>query len=676
MFEKLLIANRGEIACRITQTARRLGIKIVAVHSDVDRNALHVALADEAVEIGSARPSESYLNAERIVETARQTGADAIHPGYGFLSENSLLAELCENQSIEFIGPSSKAIRVMASKSAAASIAIQAGVPVMTGYRDSDQRPDNMIEAARKIGFPVLLKSSAGGGGRGMRIVHSENQFAELLQSAKSEAKEAFDDDLIIIEKFLEFARHIEVQIAADQHGNLVHLFDRECSAQRRYQKIVEEAPAPDIPCEIRSDMYEAAIAMSRSLDYHNVGTVEYLLVGNRFYFMEMNTRLQVEHPVTEQITGVDLVEWQLRIAAGEDLSSFTAPDRPLGHAVEARLYAENPSKGFLPSPGNIRYLSMPAASDQIQIHSGVRQGDDVDRHYDPLIAKIVGYGQDRADAIDKLTAALNEVQIIGLDSNVEFLVNLLRHDTFRHGTIDVRFVENNLDELTPGAAKLPDAIAVLTALFLNASSGKAYRLPASEVTVDADSPWHLSNGWRLNSTRETTWNLEHDNQIVNVTIRVHNDALSADCGLGKITCRDAVIDEKLVCANLDGTDWCVNVVELDRSLVVFHNTVRYELAVTDRVSAPKAPATREGSLAAPLPGRVVRVLVKQGESVKSGQNLIVIEAMKMEHHISSPVAGIVSAVNFEENDQVDEGAVCLVVESAESSSTNSVEKL
>ena len=670
MFHKLLIANRGEIACRITHTARKLGIPVVAVHSDVDRNALHVALADEAVEIGGARLSESYLNAERIVETARHVGADAIHPGYGFLSENSVLAELCENESIEFIGPPSSAIGVMSSKSTAAAIAMEAGVPVITGYRDSSQHLDSMIEAACNIGFPVLLKSSAGGGGRGMRIVHSEDQFDEIFRSAKSEAKEAFGDDLMIIEKYVENARHIEVQIAGDKYGNVVHVFDRECSAQRRYQKIIEEAPAPNIASGTRLDMYGAAIAISRSLEYHNVGTVEFLLDGSQFYFMEMNTRLQVEHPVTEQVTKTDLVEWQLRIAAGESLSSFAIPEQPVGHAVEVRLYAENPSNNFLPSPGKIKHLSMPETSDDLQIHTGVRQGDEVDRHYDPLIAKIVCYRPDRSSAIERMTAALNEVQIVGLDTNVEFLSNLLRHETFRGGMIDVRFVENNLDELIPANTRLLDEIPVLTALYLDASPSSADQPPDSEKSQDSSSPWQLTGGWRLNSARETTWNFEHDDGITNVTIRNQKNALYADCGLHKIACRKVVIDGKVIRANLNGVDWSINVVKNDNLLVAFNNASRYELLTTDKISVGNAPAERDGSLTAPLPGRVVRVLVEKGETVKLGQNLIVIEAMKMEHHISSPIEGIVSAVNFEENDQVDEGAVCVLVESVESPST------
>ncbi len=676
LFGKLLIANRGEIACRITKTARNLGIEVVAVYSDADSGALHMTLADEAVYIGGARPSESYLNAERIVDTARQVGADAIHPGYGFLSENSLLAELCENESIEFIGPPSSTIRVMASKSAAAAIAVKAGVPVLTGNRDSSQHLDSMIEAARNIGFPVLLKSSAGGGGRGMRIVHSEDQFDEILQSAKSEAKEAFDDDLMIIEKFLENARHIEVQIAGDKHGDVVHLFDRECSAQRRYQKIIEEAPAPNIAPDVRSEMYEAAVAISKSLDYHNVGTVEFLLDGNQFYFMEMNTRLQVEHPVTEQVTGTDLVEWQLRIAAGEALSSFARHNQPIGHAVEVRLYAENPSKNFLPSPGKITYMSMYPKSDDVQVHTGVRKGDNVDRHYDPLIAKIVSCRPDRRSAIDLMTATLNEIMIGGLDTNLEFLSNLLQHNSFRDGTINVRFVENNLDDLLPATTRIPDEIPVLIALHLYRGSMWASRGAESKKREASLSPWHLNRGWRLNSVRERTWSFENDDGVTNVTIRNQREVLSVDCGSQNFSCRELEVHGGMAGANLNGVDWKITVVRSGDSVIAFNNTARFEFAVTDKISIRNAPIAREGSLAAPLPGRVVRVMVEKGECVKPGQNLIVIEAMKMEHHISSPVEGIVSAVNFEENDQVDEGAVCVVVESAESLSTDLDENL
>ena len=647
---------------------------MVAVHSDVDRDSLHVALADESVEIGGARPSESYLNAQRIVDSALSVGADAIHPGYGFLSENSLLAELCEQESIAFIGPPSNAIRVMASKSTAAGIAVKADVPVLSGYRESSQSPVSMIDAARNIGFPVLLKSSAGGGGRGMRIVHSENQFEDLLQSAKSEAKESFDDDSMIIEKYLESARHIEVQIAGDKHGNVVHLFDRECSAQRRYQKIVEEAPAPNIAENIRSKMYDAAIAVSKALDYHNVGTVEFLLDGDEFFFMEMNTRLQVEHPVTEQVTNTDLVEWQLRIAEGELIQSFSLPEQPVGHAVEVRLYAENPSKNFLPSPGKITYLSLPETTEDIQIHTGIRQGDNVDRHYDSLIAKVVSCRSDRDSAIARMINALNQVQIAGLDTNLEFLSKLLQHESFGDGKIDVKFVENNLDQLIPMNDGLPDEIAVLTALYLNSSTDETNRIPEIGHRQNFSSPWRLQDGWRMNSIHERIWNFESQDGITSVAIQIGKNSLWVYCGFREISCHNLDIQKNKITAILSGLPCQITVVELDDYLVAFRNTERYELRATGKITVANAPATRNGSLAAPLPGRVVRVLVENGESIKAGQNLIVIEAMKMEHHISSPIDGIVSAVKFKEDDQVDEGAVCVIVEPVESLATESSE--
>ena len=647
---------------------------MVAVHSDVDRDALHVALADESVEIGGARPSESYLNAQRIVDSAISVGANAIHPGYGFLSENSLLAELCEQESIEFIGPPSNSIRIMASKSTAASIAVKAGVPVLSGYRESSQNPVSMIDAARKIGFPVLLKSSAGGGGRGMRIVHREDQFEELLQSAKSEAKESFDDDSMIIEKYLERARHIEVQIAGDKHGNIVHLFDRECSAQRRYQKIIEEAPAPNIAENIRSQMYEAAIAVSKALDYHNVGTVEFLLDGDNFYFMEMNTRLQVEHPVTEQVTNTDLVEWQLRIAEGESIQSFSLLEQPVGHAVEVRLYAENPSKNFLPSPGKISYLSLPETTENIQIHTGVRQGDNVDRHYDPLIAKVVSCRPDRGSAVARMIDALNQVQIAGLDTNLEFLSNLLQHKTFGDGMIDVKFVENNLDELIPTNDSLPYEIAVLAALYLHSSAEETNRNREFGRNKNISSPWRLQDGWRMNSIRERIWNFESHGGVTSVAVQFGKNSLSVYCGFQPISCQNLDVQKDKIAASLNGVPCQISVIELDDYLVAFRNTERYELRTTGKITVANAPATRNGSLAAPLPGRVVRLLVEKGESIKAGQNLIVIEAMKMEHHISSPIDGIVSAVNFKEDDQVDEGAVCVIVEPVESLTTESSE--
>ena len=672
MFQKLLIANRGEIACRITRTAQRLGIPVVAVHSDVDRNAMHVEMADESVEIGSARPADSYLNADKIMNAAKQTGADAIHPGYGFLSENSLLAENCEKESIEFIGPSSEAIRIMASKSTAAGIAEQANVRILPGYRSSNQHLECMISAAKQLGFPVLLKSALGGGGRGMRIVYNESEFSESLLSARSEAKEAFDDDAVIIEKFLGKARHVEVQIAADKHGNIVHLFDRDCSAQRRYQKIIEEAPAPNIADELRIQMYEAAVSLAKALKYHSIGTVEFLFDGKIFYFMEMNTRLQVEHPVTEQITGTDLVEWQLRIAAGESIKALPLPAQPVGHSVEVRIYAENPSKEFLPSPGTIEYLTLPATSDGLLVHAGVKEKDNVDRHYDPLIAKIISHESDRSSAIRGMLNGLSKLHIAGVSTNVNFLSNLLQHDSFLNDNIDIRFVETRLDELTQVCENLPKEIAAIAALFLNSTpSADDNKLEKQEHT-DQYSPWKSSIGWRLNSIQEITGLFEYNNEIVNVTTQLQQTQGVVLCGSQRMICSIEEIQDKTITVDIDGSQWQATVVNLPNLLFVFHDFSLYELRVLDKISVAHAPMEPSGTLTAPLPGRVVRTLVNTNDVVTTGQKLMVIEAMKMEHQITSPLDGIVTAVNYSENEQIDEGAVCVVVEPLEPLDSNS----
>ena len=672
MFQKLLIANRGEIACRITRTAQRLGIPVVAIYSDVDRNAMHVELADEAVEIGGARPADSYLNAGKIMNAAKQTGADAIHPGYGFLSENSVLAENCEKESVEFIGPSSEAIRIMASKSTAAGIAEQANVRILPGYRSSSQHLDSMISAAKEIGFPVLLKSALGGGGRGMRIVYNESEFSESLLSARSEAKEAFDDDAVIIEKYLGKARHVEVQIAADKHGNVVHLFDRDCSAQRRYQKIIEEAPAPNIADELRIQMYEAAVSLAKALEYHSVGTVEFLFDGESFYFMEMNTRLQVEHPVTEQITDTDLVEWQLRIAAGESIKAFPLPAQPVGHSVEVRIYAENPSKEFLPSPGTIEYLTLPATSDGLLVHTGVREKDNVDQHYDPLIAKIVSYESDRSSAIKGMLNGLSQLHVAGVNTNVNFLSNLLQHDSFLNDNIDVRFVETRLDELTQVCEHLPNEIAAIAALFLHSTLRADHNKLEKQEHADQYSPWKSSTGWRLNSIQEITELFEYNNEFVNVTTQLQQKHGVVLCGSQRMNCSIEEIQDKTITVDIDGSQWQATVVNQPSLLFVFHDFSLYELRVLDKISVANAPMERSGTLTAPLPGRVVRTLVKMNDVVTTGQKLMVIEAMKMEHQITSPLDGIVTSVNYGENEQIAEGAVCVVVEPLEPLNSNS----
>ncbi len=662
LFRKLLIANRGEIACRIIRTAQHLNIPVSTVYSDADRDALHTSLADESVYLGASRPSESYLNVDRIIEAAKMVSADALHPGYGFLSENSILAKACENENIEFIGPSSQVIDCMASKAQAAAIAVEAGVPVLPGFRETENSDDSLAKLAQTIGFPVLLKAALGGGGRGMSIVHSEPQLVESLAAVKAQAKEFFGNDLIIIEKYLNPARHVEVQIAADKHGNAVHLFDRDCSTQRRYQKIVEEAPAPQIDQNTRERMYAAAISLTRALDYHSVGTVEFLLADNEFYFMEMNTRLQVEHPVTEQVTGVDLVEWQLRIAAGESISHLKIPSSPNGHSIQARIYAENPEKGFLPSPGHIRYLSYPSESDNLQMHTGVRQNDVVDVHYDPLISKVVVSDSDRPKAIERLKKALRDLHVVGVDTNVAFLSNLLTTHDFTTCTHDIKFVENNLPELTAQNRELPAEILALALLYLKSESTQIWLKDAIE-NDDKYSPWRTESGWRLNSHKEFACGFVCDDQIYNVSVLLGEYQIVVKIKERVYRCSNVQILDHEIGATIDDIEWSLPVVSLEDELYLFHQCSSYGLRLSDRLSVASSSNVNTGSLTAPLPGRIARILVEKGESVSTGQVLIVVEAMKMEHPITSPIDGVVTSIPYSENQLVDEGASCIFVE-------------
>ena len=664
LFRKVLIANRGEIARRIMNTTEKLDIPFAVVYSDADEAANYVKMATEAVYIGASRPAQSYLNIKNILDAARQVNADAIHPGYGFLSENSEFAARCEDESIEFIGPPSEVIRVMASKSLATAVAEKAGVPVLPGYRGADQNYDCMIASAKEIDFPVLLKSALGGGGRGMRLVYRESEFRESLISAKSEAREAFGNDEIIIEKFLEKARHIEVQIAADKHGNCVHLFDRDCSAQRRYQKIVEEAPAPGIDPKMRNQMFDAAISVAKVLDYHSVGTVEFLFDGKKFYFMEMNTRLQVEHAVTEMVTRTDLVEWQLRIAAGESIKSLNFPRKTFGHSMEVRVYAENPSKNFLPSPGTIEFLKFPTVTgDWIQVHHDLSTGDSVDPHYDPLIGKIVVHNETRDDAIQMLLDSFNELYVVGVDTNVEFLSNLLRHPEFRNEISDIRFVESKHEELAPDFQYLPDEIIPLAALFMHKLSNKKTGVAYRKKIAGTYSPWISSNGWRLNSHTEASRLFTHNGKLANYSIRGEKDQFSITCGSRSMNCRVLEFDELYIAVEIDDVRWFARVIILDDRVYVLHRGSRYELRTTDRPFFPDDSLEESGSLTAPLSGRIVRVQVTEGDLVEIGDSLIVMEAMKMEHRINSPINGTVTSINYGENEQVKEGATCVVVE-------------
>ena len=661
MFQKILIANRGEIACRILRTARKHSIPVVAVYSEADKDSLHVELANEAVAIGGSRPAESYLDIQKIVSAAKQTGADAIHPGYGFLSENSSLAEACEQESISFIGPHSSAIRTMASKSTAMDIAQKAGVNILPGLRTGDTNVEKLIAVADQIGFPVLLKAALGGGGRGMRIVYDRQQFHSSLQIAQSEARTSFGNDQIIMEKYLPNPRHIEVQIAGDKFGNTIHFFERDCSAQRRYQKIIEEAPAPNISSEIKESMYQAAISIAEALGYYSVGTIEFLFHGNEFYFMEMNTRLQVEHPVTELITGVDLVELQLRIAANESIEMLDIPDQPIGHAIESRIYAESPANDFLPSPGKIEYLSFPAISDNVQIHSGFRSGDVVDQNYDPLIAKIVTYRSERSLAIDEMLSALNRTHIHGVDTNVGFLWNLVDNPLFLSASIDTQLVESNIDDFVQDGSSHIDEIVAIASLLVQTQKNSN---STNEGRVEKpSSPWRMQSGWRLNSIREFKQSFEFNSQILNVSLLFINEYYLVSCGSRTMHCESFSTDKDQISVVIDNVSWSVTVVKKNDLLVLFESGKCYELRTVNYLSANVSLEDQFGSLIAPLSGRVVRVLVQPGERVTSGQRLLVIEAMKMEHQITSPMDGQVVSINFQEKDQVEEGATCLVVE-------------
>ncbi len=639
------------------RTARRLHFPTVAVYSDADCNALHVSLADESVYLGASRPSESYLNVDRIMHAVQQTGADSLHPGYGFLSENSALRAACDDAGIAFIGPPAKALQCMASKSEASKIAMQAGVPILPGFREAEPESADLLSQARKIGFPVLLKAALGGGGRGMSIVHTETEMTTQLEMVRAQAREFFGDDLIIVEKYLSAARHIEVQIAADRHGNVVHLFDRDCSAQRRYQKIVEEAPAPEINDTTRHHMYEAAKSLAQVLDYHNVGTVEFLLSGDDFYFIEMNTRLQVEHPVTEMITGVDLVEWQFRITAGEAISQQMVPQKPMGHSIQARIYAENPAQNFLPSPGGIRYLRWPIESERLQIHTGYRQDDHVDVHYDSLIAKVVVHEAERKNSIARLQQGLSALHIVGVDTNIEFLSKLLDDPVFQTDTIDIKYVENHRQQLASPKKELPYEILAAGLLYI------ATRAKDEKASNDHHSPWCDRSGWRLYSQREFACSFEVGERLYNIGAVFNNRQITVKIKDQLLVCTDFKMTDNTVKMTINGKNWVVSVVMLQNTVYLFWQSSRYQLCLTERLSQADTVSSATGSLAAPLPGRIARVLVQTGDSVSAGQMLIVIEAMKMEHPITSPFDGKVIATPFAENQLIDEGTDCIVVE-------------
>ena len=681
MFTKILIANRGEIACRVAATARRLGIRTVAVYSEADAGAKHVAVCDEAILIGPAAARDSYLKGERIIEAAKASGAQAIHPGYGFLSENAEFAESCARAGLVFIGPPAGSMRAMGSKSAAKQLMEGAGVPLVPGYHGDDQDPALLQREADRIGYPVLLKASAGGGGKGMRVVERSEDLQAALASCKREAISSFGDDKVLVEKYLTRPRHIEIQVFADTLGNCVYLHERDCSVQRRHQKVLEEAPAPGMPADRRAAMGEAAVAAARAVGYVGAGTVEFIAnQDGSFYFMEMNTRLQVEHPVTEMITGTDLVEWQLRVAAGQPLPKKQHELHINGHAIEARVYAENPEKGFLPSTGLLRCMDTPAhvafelgggaaQPAAVRIDSGVRAGDAISPFYDPMIAKLIVWGADREQALARMAQALGEFHIVGLATNIAFLKRLVEGDAFAGADLDTGLIERTGASLFP-----PPAPAPLAALALAAASlvtGEAGARSAHPSANSAD-PWTSTHGWRMNGgyrrvlsfADDYSATLETQAYRVGVTYRREGWTLDVD-GAGHDLVLVARQEDGKLAIRLDGQAVQGTVRREGEALHVFVGGAHHVLAWNDPLAHAGEHEAAGGRLTAPMPGKVVAVIAASGQQVKKGEPLVIMEAMKMEHTIAAPSDGLVEEVLYQVGDQVADGAPLLAFKAA-----------
>jgi 3-methylcrotonyl-CoA carboxylase alpha subunit len=659
MFDKILIANRGEIACRVARTARRLGIRTVAVYSEADARALHVAACDEAHCIGPAPARESYLRSDRILEVARATGAQAIHPGYGFLSENATFAAACAEAGVVFIGPPADAIRAMGSKSNSKALMEAAGVPLVPGYHGEDQAPALLAREADRIGYPVLVKASAGGGGKGMRIVGEPGEFGAALASAQREAAASFGDDRVLVERYLMRPRHVELQVFADRHGSCIHLFERDCSVQRRHQKVLEEAPAPGMTAQRRRLMGSAAVAAARAVGYEGAGTVEFIVdASGEFFFMEMNTRLQVEHPVTEMITGLDLVEWQLRVAAGEPLPLAQDQVEIRGHAIEARVYAEDPARGFVPSIGRLAHLREPAASANVRVDTGVREGDDIGVHYDPMIAKLVCWDIDRDAALRRLRHALGEYEVAGLVTNLDFLSAVVTHPAFADAhrdpsLLDTGLIERHHADLFPEPAPVSDtvlAVASLAELLHADDHARARALASSEP----HSPWHSSAGWRMNEDNHHVLRFVDAGRPVNVVAHYRARGYELELPGGRVLARADAIDDGRIAVDLAGVKVRARVVRRGHELTVFLDGASHRLELESRTNDDDADAA--GSLAAPMPGAVIDVLVTPGQRVEKGAPLIILEAMKMQHTITAPADGTVTAVFFAKGEQVQDG--------------------
>jgi 3-methylcrotonyl-CoA carboxylase alpha subunit len=657
MFNKILIANRGEIACRVIKTARRMGIATVAVYSDADRNALHVRMADEAIHIGAAPARESYLLADRILEAARATHADAIHPGYGFLSENAAFAAACADHGVTFIGPPTGAIEAMGSKSAAKRIMEEAGVPLVPGYHGDDQDPALLRGAADTMGYPVLLKATAGGGGKGMRQVWSEGEFDEALAAARRESLASFGDDTMLVEKYLTKPRHVEFQVFCDNLGNGIYLAERDCSVQRRHQKVIEEAPAPGMTETLRAQMGEAAVKAARAIDYSGAGTVEFLLdEDGSFYFMEMNTRLQVEHPVTEMITGQDLVEWQLLVASGSPLPLTQDQVRINGHAFEARVYAEDPDNDFLPATGTLGFLQPPEESTHVRVDTGVRQGDEISVYYDPMIAKLIVWDESRERALQRLASALAEYRIGGTVTNLDFLYNLTTSRPFMDAELDTGFIEKHSELIFHERHQDLEQELPLAALALLLHKQAAGSNGSCE---DPFSPWQQNNAWRLNEPHAHRLTLHCHGEDHAVVVEQRGSDYMVDAA-GRQTSLRGELQGDTLHLDVEGhrQRGTLAITHDGYTLYLPQGACHFQEVHPDTGEADAAGA--DAGLSAPMNGTIVALLAEVDASVEADAPLLVMEAMKMEHTIRAPAAGMVKRFYFQPGELVDGGAELL----------------
>ena len=668
MFTKILIANRGEIACRVIRTARRMGIATVAVYSEADAGAQHVRLADEAYPIGGPRPQESYLRGEAILEAALASGAQAVHPGYGFLSENADFADAVEAAGLVFIGPKAASMRRMGSKAGAKELMAAAGVPVVPGYTGEEQAPELLQREADRIGYPLMIKAAFGGGGKGMRIVRAPAGFLPALESCQREARNAFGRDRVLLERYIESPRHIEIQVFADAQGNTIHLNERECSAQRRYQKVLEESPSPFLTPELRTRMGEAAVLAARAIGYQNAGTVEFIVApSGEFFFMEINTRLQVEHPVTEMVTGLDLVEWQLRVAAGEPLPLAQSEVRQQGHAIEVRLYAEDPEAGFLPGSGRLQRLRLPADAEGVRIDAGVVEGDVVTIFYDPMIAKLIVHAADRDGALARLRSALAACIIEGPKSNIAFLERLARHPVVVEGRIDTGYLDRHLEEFIGGAGASDAGIesartaAVVAVLLDNEAAARQ----AAAASGDPCSPWAIADGWRLGHAglRRVVLGEDGARHVATAHGAGGNYRITLD-DAAPVQVDGASLASGALQARFNGRGLRF-ALDADDQAVRLHDGRRQWRF--ERVGAYE-PSGADGAgggnrVAAPMPGRIVVTRVRAGDRVSEGQELLVMEAMKMELALKAPRDGVVGEVRAAEGDFVEADAVLVTLE-------------